>query len=515
MTDLSATADADASIRNSVLRPLAIALCATAAADWLFYDQTIGISLAIFALILIVCTAIANPHLANIPTGLRASAVLAMTLAPVITSVNVASAACGVFGTALAAIMIIAPLQTKLLDRLSAARRLLIAGPLRLLPDLARSGHGTLTTSMLVAWIVPLAFGAVFLALFASANPMIEYWIGAIDINRGASQISLSRTLFWFAILSVTWPFVCVKFTAARRNAAVLPQEEMPAADAAIDLPAVQPSQLFGPTAVFRSLVLFNLLFAVQTVLDLLYLWGGVTLPDGMTYAAYAHRGAYPLIVTALLAAGFILHASEIEQTPQRKRISDILIVIWTAQNLMLVLSSILRLDRYVEAYSLTYWRVAAFIWMAQVALGLVFILLRLVLRRSNRWLVRANLIALVSVLYLCTFVNFAAIVADYNVADCREMGGNGPFLDTSYLVSLGPQALPALDRYIAIRPDHQTPLKINRDELARQQRAELSSWRAWTIRGWRLQRYLDRIDAPKTALQKSNRLDAPTTSIQ
>ena len=52
---------------------------------------------------------------------------------------------------------------------------------------------------------------------------------------------------------------------------------------------------------------MFNALFAVQTVLDLTYLWGGVALPDGMTYATYAHRGAYPLIVTALLAAGFVL----------------------------------------------------------------------------------------------------------------------------------------------------------------------------------------------------------------
>ena len=28
-----------------------------------------------------------------------------------------------------------------------------------------------------------------------------------------------------------------------------------------------------------------------------------------MTYASYAHRGAYPLIVTALLAGGFVLLA--------------------------------------------------------------------------------------------------------------------------------------------------------------------------------------------------------------
>jgi hypothetical protein len=513
MTGLSATADADAPMTHPTLRPLTIAVCATIAADWLFYGHAIGISFAIFVLVLIACTIVANPHLGSRPAALRAGVALALTLAPAMMSVNIVSLACGVVGAVFAILTIIAPLRTELQDRLSAARSLLIEGPFRLLPDLARASRGTMTTSMFVAWIVPLVLGAVFLALFVSANPMMERWLSAIDIHSGTSQISLPRTLFWFAVLSLVWPFVCVKLSVIQRKAAA--QERTPTADASTETPAEQPSQLFGPTAVFRSLVLFNLMFAVQTTLDALYLWAGVTLPDGMTYAAYAHRGAYPLIVTALLAAGFILHASAVEQTPQRKRLVDLLIVVWTAQNLMLVLSSILRLDRYVEAYSLTYWRVAAFIWMTLVALGLVFILLRVVLRRSDRWLIRANLIALISALYVCTFVNFAAIVADYNVADCREMGGKGPFLDADYLVSLGPQAIPALDRYIAIRPDHRTPLTINRDDLARTQRAELNSWRAWTIRSWRLQRYLDRVDVSKTILQKSNRLDAPATSIQ
>ena len=36
----------------------------------------------------------------------------------------------------------------------------------------------------------------------------------------------------------------------------------------------------------------------------------------------------------------------------------------------MLVISSILRLDLYVQTYLLTYWRIAAFIWMLLVAAG-------------------------------------------------------------------------------------------------------------------------------------------------
>ena len=54
----------------------------------------------------------------------------------------------------------------------------------------------------------------------------------------------------------------------------------------------------------------------MQTGLDLAYLWGGLALPDGMSHAEYAHRGAYPLVVTALLAAGFVL----IAMRPERAR---------------------------------------------------------------------------------------------------------------------------------------------------------------------------------------------------
>ncbi|QQS57131.1 MAG: DUF4173 domain-containing protein [Alphaproteobacteria bacterium] len=59
----------------------------------------------------------------------------------------------------------------------------------------------------------------------------------------------------------------------------------------------------FTKEAVLRSLVIFNLMFACQTVLDMNYLWAGMDLPKGITYARYAQQGAYPLIVTALLAA--------------------------------------------------------------------------------------------------------------------------------------------------------------------------------------------------------------------
>ena len=213
------------------------------------------------------------------------------------------------------------------------------------------------------------------------------------------------------------------------------------------------PDYLLGVQAMSRSLILFNALFALQSGLDLIYLWGGATLPDGMSHAEYAHRGAYPLIVTALLAAGFVLVAMRPGGPAEQSRLIRPLVLAWIGQNVLLVISSIFRLDLYVAAFSLTYLRLAAFIWMGLVAAGLLLILIQIMLRKPISWLVTANAATLALALYGCCFINAPRIIAAYNLAHSREAGGTGPWLDMSYLRSLGPQALPALEPRIAADP--------------------------------------------------------------
>lgn len=252
------------------------------------------------------------------------------------------------------------------------------------------------------------------------------------------------------------------------------------------------PAGFLGPSAILRSLILFNLLFAAQSVLDGIYLWGHVALPDNLTYAWYAHRGAYPLIATALLAAAFVLVAMRPGGPAEKSKVIRPLVYLWVGQNVLLVASSILRLDLYVDVYMLTYWRIAAFIWMGLVALGLILIVARIVLDRSNEWLVSINLIALAVVLYGCSLVKFDAFIANYNVAHSREASGNGVQIDINYLLTLGPQALPAIDKAIMLRPDNpESCLVSRRERLVEQQRQDLA-WRSWGFRNWRLQRRLD-----------------------
>jgi Domain of unknown function (DUF4173) len=255
-----------------------------------------------------------------------------------------------------------------------------------------------------------------------------------------------------------------------------------------------QEGPLFGRTAILRSLVLFNALFAVQSALDAAYLWGGLALPAGMTYAVYAHRGAYPLIVTALLAGGFVLAAMQPGSDIAHSRVARVLVFLWIGQNVLLVLSSILRLDLYVEVYSLTEWRCAAFVWMLLVAAGLILIVARIVLDRSNRWLVWANAMAIALALYVCSLIDFSATIARFNVMHSRDVIGTGQPIDMAYLCRLGPAALPALDILAKAKTDAAgwQPQFDCRPSLELLHSERMDDWRAWTFRGYRLNQYLD-----------------------
>ena len=167
------------------------------------------------------------------------------------------------------------------------------------------------------------------------------------------------------------------------------------------------------------------------------------------------------------------------------------LVYLWTGQNVLLVISSILRLDLYVEVYSLTYLRVAAFIWMGLVATGLVLIAARIALQRSNMWLIRSNLASLGIVLYVCSFVNFPGAIADYNVTHSREVSGQGVKLDAAYLSSLGPQAIPAFDRWFDISPVIPAQALWWRNKAAREHLENQQNWRAWTSWNAALAHYL------------------------
>ncbi|PAY04799.1 hypothetical protein CK489_35690 [Bradyrhizobium sp. UFLA03-84] len=488
MTSLAPPEIETRSVDNKLL-PVKIAatLALAALADWLFYDQRLGLSVVIFAVALACASLFVNLGNLGHRRLLLAGMVMLAGLLPAIEELNAASLV--IIVLALGAGLMLT--TNHHLDGLAAGASslldLYLVGPFRLFRDVISAFNWPALTRGFTLWCVPLVLGSLFILLFVAANPLLAKWIGQLNPGDPSSYLSMGRALFWIAALAMVWPFVQVKWP---RSAELADDARRFATN---DPPRTADiTSLLSAGTILRSLILFNLLFSIQTVLDLIYLWGNGTLPADVTYASYAHRGAYPLIVTALLAAGFVLVTMRPGGAAERSRVMRALVYFWIGQNVLLVISSMLRLDLYVQTYLLTYWRIAAFVWMLLVVLGLVLILGRIVLQRSNDWLIRTNLLALTVVLYACSLINFAAIIGDYNISHSREALGSGVNLDIDYLVRLGPQALPAIDRGLALHA-YDPNLVYRRNCLVKEQRERMTSWRSWGFRNLRLQRMLDR----------------------
>jgi hypothetical protein len=324
--------------------------------------------------------------------------------------------------------------------------------------------------------LLPLVGGALFLLLFTAANPVIQSTLGDLSLP----NVDILRLSVWGFALLLAW---CVLRPPFRRRPRLT------------RLPSTWKPPVASNAAILLSLVVFNVLFALENGLDLAFLWSGAPLPGKVTLADYAHQGAFSLIVAALLVAGFVLVALDPRSPTSRAKGVREFVVVWIAQTVFLVASCILRTWDYVQSYSLTGFRICALAWMGLVATGLILVCWRLLRGRSSAWLINANLAAAGVVLVVLAVVDVNAISAEWNVGHAREVGGAGVELDVCFLENQGESAIVPMAELL----DRPLPEAL-RTRVARSlwrtlenERADTADWRSWT---WRRTRRLERTKA-------------------
>ncbi|QIG79866.1 DUF4153 domain-containing protein [Stakelama tenebrarum] len=337
-------------------------------------------------------------------------------------------------------------------------------------------GGGPNLLAILSIVALPLLGGGLFLAIFAGANPVIGDVLSRVEIPDLGWLVL--HGVFWSFALAVLWPafrplrFVTLDFQPAVGEPGI----------AAIDLPVL---------TLLLSLLSFNAVFALQNALDIAFLWSGAPLPGTITLADYAHRGAYALIATALMAGAFVIVALRPGSRAGQSGPVRALVVLWTGQNILLVASSILRTMDYVDAYGMTVLRLSALAWMGLVGTGLFLICWRLVFGLSARWLINANALAATLVLSASTVIDYRAVAAHWNVVHADIAGGSTP-IDLCYLNRMGSAALVPLIALESRVTDPQLRERIGwiRDHKLVDTIRTQRDWRRWT---WRDDRRLRR----------------------
>ena len=333
--------------------------------------------------------------------------------------------------------------------------------------------------------LLPLIAVAVFGFLLVAANPIIEQaalqlsWLDTTGLLFSAFlPVSLITFILIFAVLKI-------KPMAGQGDQTVSTK--------------LWAANYFKVGPLLLTLGILNLMFLIENMLDLRYVWSEASLPVGMNYAEYVHRGSYTLIATAILAGALVVLALRPGSVGEKSKPIRALVYFWTAQNIFLVASSAKRTLAYIDVYGMTLWRLSGLIWMGLVATGLILIVLRVLTKRSGVWLMSANLASGYAVLLFCGLFDLSGFVANWNVERAIDHYASPTAyqrsnLDVDYLKDLGAAALPALNKLARVTEN--TPyLKLNdeyvagalylvRDGIMRDLHTQQSDWRSWTIRG-------------------------------
>jgi len=188
---------------------------------------------------------------------------------------------------------------------------------------------------------------------------------------------------------------------------------------AAVALPAATLPRIVGVTEAGTVLALVAVLFTTFVWMQFTYLFGGAAniRAAGFTYAEYARRGFFELIVVAVLSLGLVLALRELAGLRGRacNRVFNALGTVIMALVLVMLASAFQRLRLYEAAYGYTLMRVLSHVFI--VWLGLLLAWTGAVLwRHADRFAVGA-LAAALGFAVTANLLNPDAFIAARNIA--------------------------------------------------------------------------------------------------
>lgn len=192
--------------------------------------------------------------------------------------------------------------------------------------------------------------------------------------------------------------------------------------------------------------LLLNIMILTINILDISFLWSGMKLPEGFTFAGYLHQGIYTLIFSCVLAILLILFVfrGKLNFTTGTSTLK-ILAYTWIIQNVIIAISCAIRNYVYIQHYALTYKRITIFVLLLLLLIGLATTIIKVQKLKNIYFLYRLNCFALMLVFVFVSLFNWDGIITRYNLSRSNP--------DISYLVDLNNAGLPLLLQYAEQSP--------------------------------------------------------------
>jgi hypothetical protein len=209
------------------------------------------------------------------------------------------------------------------------------------------------------------------------------------------------------------------------------------------------------PTTYFDELlivkwvfILLNVMLLVLNVLDVYQLYINPQLPKGITLSDFVHQAIGSLIFSIVLALTMIsiCFRGELNFLEKVKPIRY-LIYGWVAQNVMMIISAIVRNWWYIDVYALTYLRIGVFVYLGMALVGLILTAYKIKTLQRVWALTRLNIGTWFLALCLSTMVDWDKLIADFNLLHAHQLTHNANVkkvkLDRRYISSFSSTTLP------------------------------------------------------------------------
>lgn len=199
----------------------------------------------------------------------------------------------------------------------------------------------------------------------------------------------------------------------------------------------------FHPITGITFSAIIAAIYLLYSGIQILYLFAGTGLPEGITYSEYARSGFWQLVIVAFINVCMVLSCMYLFQ--ENRWLKIVLTVISLCTYIMIV-SAAWRMYLYVKAYHLTFLRVLVFFSLAVLAIIMSGVIVNIY---HKKFPLVHYMIAVVTCGYLIfSFAQPDYWIAKYNISHIQQMNA----FDLDYLLyGLSLDAAPAISE---IRPE-------------------------------------------------------------
>jgi hypothetical protein len=199
--------------------------------------------------------------------------------------------------------------------------------------------------------------------------------------------------------------------------------------------------RFLDPVVLITILFLLNAVYAVFSVIQFTYLFGGESfvMPSAYTFAEYARRGFFELVAVAVINFVIILiTVSFIRREDSKVHLANkVLLSLLVGFTFVMLVSAFYRMLVYEQAYGFTYLRI--FVQAFMVLLFFLFIINIMFIWYSRMPIIKAYFITALAVYIALNFANVDVIIARNNITRYHSTGQ----IDMEYLKGLSYDAVP------------------------------------------------------------------------